>query len=474
VVRADRFVPWGLFLLAAAFRLVALGARPLHHDEGTNAIFLLRLLDEGSYRYDPANYHGPLPYYMSGLALAALGRTNEALRIVPAILGAGMAPLAWILRRELGRAGAVAAGILLALSPALVYYSRDNIHETYFVFFTMLSVVAAVRGRSSPRPGWFLLSGLSAGAMAATKETAPLAIGTLLLGGMIAGPFGLGRPRSSHVLIAIIGALVLAGAFYTDFGADPSALLSPIESIRQWGGRALRPEGHGKPWFYYLKLMSLEEPALLPTAFCGAAVALRRRLRSGIALAVWGGATLIAYSSIPYKTPWLVLNIILPIALLSGVAFGAGLRGPVRPRRATVFLLSACAAAAAMRAVDLSLVRYDDDRASPLVYVQTSREALWLVQRIQAYAEARPERTALSVQILSPDYLPLNWYLRDFENVAYFGHPIERPGGAVVIARSDAADSVAARLGPGYTREEYALRPGVRLCLFLRGPGAGL
>lgn len=470
--RADRLVSVVLFLLAGSFRLVALATRPLHHDEGTNVIFLLRLLEQGVYRYDPSNYHGPLPYYLSALSLMIFGRMTEALRFVPAILGAAMAPLAWMLRQELGRAGAAAAGVLLAVSPSLVYYSRDNIHETYLVFFTLLCVVGAARGLASSRPGWYLLAGLAAGAMAATKETAVFAIAALLLGGVVAVGSGGSRPRATHILIMLLGASVLAGALYTDLGADPRGLVGPIQAVRLWGARAVRPEGHDKPWFYFLKVLFLEEPLLLPASVCGAVIALRRRIVPGILLTVWAGTILITYSSISYKTPWLVLNMVLPLALLSGLAVGAGLgtQAPSRARRSAALLLSTFAAAAAARAVDLSLIRYDVDGASPLVYVQTSRDALRLVARIQAYAEKLPQRRAVPVQILSPDYLPLNWYLRDFPNVSYIGRPIETPGDAVVIARCDAADSIATRLGPGYKREEYILRPGVRLCLFLHGP----
>ena len=134
---AARAVPWLLLALAAALRLPRLDVRPLHHDEGTNVIFLLRLMRDGTYQYDPSNYHGPLLYFLSVVPFLLFGTTTVTLRIVPAILGTLMAPLPWLLRRELGRAGAIAAGVLLAVSPSLVYYSRDNIHEIYLVFLTL-------------------------------------------------------------------------------------------------------------------------------------------------------------------------------------------------------------------------------------------------------------------------------------------------------------------------------------------------
>ena len=76
------------------------------------------------------------------------------------------------------------------------------------------------------------------------------------------------------------------------------------------------------------------------------------------------------------------------------------------------------------------------------------------------------------IEILSPDYLPLNWYLRDFTAVGYFGTVIESPGAPIVIARDDDADRVAGLLGPGYARWSYPLRPGVDLVLFLQESAA--
>ena len=139
-------------------------------------------------------------------------------------------------------------------------------------------------------------------------------------------------------------------------------------------------------------------------------------------------------------------------------------------------LLAAAAIVSARRAFDLAFVRYDDERAGALVYVQTRRDVLKMVARIEDYARGHPLGRSLPIQILSPDYLPLNWYLRDFTDVGYFGSASEEPGGPVVIARSDSADRVASLLGEGYARETYALRPGVDLCLFLQRidpPAAG-
>src|SRR5436309_5408038 len=90
-----RAVPLLLLGLAAALRLPRLDLRPLHHDEGTNVIFLLRLLREGTYQYDPSNYHGPLLYVLSAVPFLLFGTTAVTLRLTPALLGTLMAPLPW-------------------------------------------------------------------------------------------------------------------------------------------------------------------------------------------------------------------------------------------------------------------------------------------------------------------------------------------------------------------------------------------
>jgi uncharacterized protein (TIGR03663 family) len=472
----DVLLPCVPLILAAALRFPRLGLRPLHHDEGSNVIFLLRLLREGAYDYDPSNYHGPLLYLLSAVPLFLFGISTEMLRLVPALLGTLTAVLPWCLRRELGRSGAVAAGVLLATSPSMVWYSRDNIHEIYLVFLTLLLFVGLVRGLSSSGWGWLAAAGAALGGMLATKETAVLGLGAILAAVLLSRGGGLGAPRRGPLVGGVLIAAAIAVALYTDLFSDPGGLRRPFEALWIWGGRGFSGDGHRKPWWYFLSILAREERVILVAAIAGAALALRRRDRFAGLLAAWGGTILAAYSCIPYKTPWLVLNIVAPLALLAGRSFGppagAGQEagdstGGGGWRVAAALLLGAGALLSARRAVDIAFVHYDDDRASPLIYVQTRRSALRLVERVEEEAARSALGRSMPIQVLSPDYLPLNWYLRDFTDVAYYGSVIERPTGPVVIARSDACDRVAETLGPGYTRETFALRPGVDLCLFL-------
>src|SRR5947207_1494226 len=88
-----------ILLVAAILRLYDLNLVPLHHDEGVNGNFLVRLVREGVYHYDPANYHGPTLYYFAAIfpwllrllfganAQDHYGLTTVAIRCVPALFG---------------------------------------------------------------------------------------------------------------------------------------------------------------------------------------------------------------------------------------------------------------------------------------------------------------------------------------------------------------------------------------------------
>lgn len=83
------FVPIALAILvvAAALRLPELALNPFHHDEGVNGYFMTNLVRNGTYVYDPANYHGPSLYYFALLSEILFGLTTEAMRLVPVVFG---------------------------------------------------------------------------------------------------------------------------------------------------------------------------------------------------------------------------------------------------------------------------------------------------------------------------------------------------------------------------------------------------
>src|SRR5947207_15332029 len=197
-----------VLVVGAALRLYDLPLVPLHHDEGVNGKFLLRLVNDGFYQYDPQNYHGPTLYYFAAVVpwisrllfgksfAEAHGLTDFTIRLTTAAFGVATIWLVLTLRRRIGTIAALAGATLLAVSPGAVYLSRYFIHETLFVFFMLGLVVAASRFYETARPVYVMLPTAAAALLFATKETAIITAAVLLIAlGLTAM---LGKLRRGH------------------------------------------------------------------------------------------------------------------------------------------------------------------------------------------------------------------------------------------------------------------------------------
>ena len=126
--------------------------------------------------------------------------------------------------------------------------------------------------------------------------------------------------------------------------------------------------------------------------------------------------------------------------------------------------------------IDLNFINYDNDNHYYVyVYAHTRRETLKLVDEVNRLAQRTHQGTETGITIVSPDYWPLPWYLRDYKRVGYFGRmaPSNEP---IIIAKQDQADEVKTTFGDRYqqihsganTAGSFPLRPGVDLLLFAR------
>jgi predicted membrane-bound mannosyltransferase len=174
---------------------------------------------------------------------------------------------------------------------------------------------------------------------------------------------------------------------------------------------------------------------------------------------------LAAYSLVPYKTPWLGLNVVLPLALLSGHAL-EWLAGRSRALALGAGVLAL--GVSGWQAVTLSFERYDDDRLS-YVYAHTRRGFLDLVRDIEAVAATSGHGLMLPVTVTSPEHWPLPWYLRDYPHAGYYGKIPQPVAGVAVVGAVGQVVELTDALGPAYqVRHRYPLRPGVGLVLFVK------
>jgi uncharacterized protein (TIGR03663 family) len=562
--RAWRIAGISIFVVAALLRLYDLNLVPLHHDEGVNGNFLVRLVREGIYHYDPANYHGPTLYYFAAVfpwllrllfgptAQDGYGLTTIAIRLVPTLFGLATVGLIFTLRRNLGTIATLGAALLLAISPGAVYLSRYFIHETLFVFFTLGLVVACLKFYEQARPLYLIPASICAALMFATKETAIISAGVLVIALIIAPVYrslvgstgaslgakkkqrkhsmtgnsfanvieriGGARKLATWITVALLIFVAVYVLFYSSFFKNyPKGVYDSLKTFEFWTKTG--KEAHKHPKVTYFWWLLLQESPLLVLGAIGAAVAVLKPLKSfALFSALWAFGLIAAYSLIAYKTPWLSLNFIVPLALTSGVAIewlyeklgrgGISKRirwyvlggilliaiGPL-PGLARIFdqivapnpwpgLLSALKQTEihwktfipGYQTIDLNFINYDnDDRYYVYVYAHTRRETLKLVAEINRIAQRGHQGAATGITIVSPDYWPLPWYLRDYNRVGYYGR-ITPSNELMILASSSQLAQVQSTYGERYQQVQsglnpegsFPLRPGVDLLLFTR------
>ena len=126
-----------------ALRLARLDVRPMHHDEANQAVKFGALLERGEYRYDSYDHHGPTLYYFSlpfawlrGQVDARLARRTDASRRDGACSARRQSCSCCWSPPASGATAVATSAVLLALSPAMVFYSRMYIQESLFACFT--------------------------------------------------------------------------------------------------------------------------------------------------------------------------------------------------------------------------------------------------------------------------------------------------------------------------------------------------
>lgn len=363
-------------MLAACLRIPRLADRPMHADEAVLADKFGTLLETGIWKYDPMDYHGPvLPYATLAAAWVAgqhryVDLTESTLRAIPVAFGLALVAMPLLLVRGLGIAAAASAAGLTAISPAMVYYSRYYIPETILVCLTAGLIGAGFRYAETRKPGWAVLGGVLLVLMFATKETAVVAAGCMVLA-VVLLRFGERRAEARR------RGRLLAMFFIPEVVA-----------------RAAGMRGHVAGPEYYLGFLAKTEAPICLLALVGAYWGWERPLVRF--LAVFTGLMAVTYSLIPYKTPWCLLGFLHGAILLAGV----GLAGMWRSHRVVATAL-----------VALSLVFLV--RASPYDYTPTSPDVLKVVAAIPD-ADSR-------IQIASRDNLwPLPWYLRRFPHLEWW------------------------------------------------------
>jgi uncharacterized protein (TIGR03663 family) len=510
-----------ILFVAALLRFYDLDLVPLHHDEGVNGNFLTRLVREGVYHYDPENYHGPTIYYFSAFfpwilrflfgeaAQDKYGLNTITIRLVPALFGLATVWLVLLLRRQIGSIGTLSAAILIAISPGAVYLSRYFIHETLFVFFTLGLVIAALKYYDERQPIYLILASISAALLFATKETAIISVGVLVIALIVTHAYRYlrrshlvdrrsakqGRRASEKIknvglidrfggpwkltiwlLVAVIIFVGLNVLFYSSFFRNyPQGVYDSVRTFQFWTKTGKLQHVH--PLTTYIYWLVRQESPVLSLGILGAAMVVwRPRNTFALFVALWGFGILAAYSLISYKTPWLGLSFIIPLALIGGYAIQQIYEESSGHLGLAAGILALAIAISGYQTIDLNFFNYDnDDQYYVYVYAHTRRETLEMLKEIDRIAERTKEGGQTGITIVAPEYWPLPWYFRDYKRVGYNGR-MTTTTEPIIIASEGQSAEMQAMFGDRYRQVpsglnpagSYSLRPGVNFLLYVR------
>jgi len=457
------------FLASFLVNLALIEHRPVHHDEGVNGYFVSNITEQNDWKYDSGNYHGPTLFYITALSFFVFGNNVFALRFVPILIGSLSVLIAWLFRKELGLKGLAVTSFVLAFSPSMLFFSGFAIHEILFCVFLFASVSLFFKFVDEGKR-WMLLTGsLSLALLMATKE-AGLLIGLAVLLFAFAYAKVSGKKCSGLVkekqgiFFAVLLFVLVYSALFTSFYSNWDGLGDSVNTITQWGPRVIEEPGHQKPFEYYLETLLFSETVLPFVAVCGLGWALWRKEKLFAGIGLFYLVFFLVVSFVPYKTPWIVVNFIPGMALLTGFAamrFGKMKHAKIHT---SYWLVIALLLVLPVQAFNLNYTNPagEDNR---LAYVHTTEEIWHIVE------QARESDGKIFIAIGEHSTWPLSWYLKE-ENVSYYGLDAAENTELLeefefIFVREEEGKNIQNKLEK-FENQTIDLRPGTRLTVFWR------
>jgi uncharacterized protein (TIGR03663 family) len=382
----------GVALLSLALRLFQLGGRVFHWDEGRVGYWIVRYHESGQFTYRPI-IHGPFIQHVDALLFHLVPATDFWARFPIAVLTASLPVAAWLFRRHLDDVELVALGVLLALDPLVLYYSRFMRSDPLVGAFAFLSFAFLVRGWDTRDVRYGYVAMVTLALAFASKENA-LVYAACLVGAAAllydhrlvrattsepvwarvrgdydqfrgwagsrsarVGPWLWAGGHAAGMLVVFVTVIVLMYAPRPDiwqaFGS-PSAFVGVVEAgtIGAWQkftGLWLGGEFQAHPYFSFLldllETLGYGSVVLLVLAVVGfVADGYLGAKRDLVAFtAYWGAVSVVGYPiATDIQAPWAAVHVVLPLAIPAAVGVGAivdvGLRGVAREQRQHVLL----------------------------------------------------------------------------------------------------------------------------------------
>lgn len=310
-------------VIALAMRLARLNWAPLTAAEAREATLAWRAATRQGL---PLSDYSPFLMAANSLLFTLFGATDALARLWPALVGSALALTPVLLRRHLGRLGALGAGLYLALSPTALIASRQ-VDGTVIAATGAMALIGGLSVFSETKRRrwlWFAAAGL-----ALALVSAPVAYGLILPLGLAwlvnSEPWEDDRRRwaerarqwlRSHgvefVLASVLAVLVLS----TGLGWNPAGVGAVGGLLVAWFGRFRVPQISAAP---PLTLLVVYELFGLVLGMGGLVWCWYREHRWAAFLSLWAGVAYLLLWAAPGRAPTDLMGLVLPLALLTGL-----------------------------------------------------------------------------------------------------------------------------------------------------------
>jgi hypothetical protein len=318
---------------AVLTRLLALGTRPLNPSEAGQALYVYDLASIGprlAAGHEPS-YAGWVHLLTAGL-FAVGGANDFTARLVFALCGLLLIAMAFELRYYVGRAGGLALGAMLALSPIVTWFSRASATAIPAMSMALVTIAAFMALKERPSVRRAAALGLLAGLMLSANPTG-LATGVIFLAALT--PFGLwgfvtGKNRGLAIrvwfdryskLLVIVIAMAVATCTVSQLmvaGGWDSAAIS--DGVRRMFGDGHQP-GFIAGLLFYLPVMTLYEFMIAIAGLVGVAAILAMGTRSYFASwsLIWAALSIAFFLWTPARTTESIVAVLVPIAVVGAI-----------------------------------------------------------------------------------------------------------------------------------------------------------
>lgn len=449
-----------VFVLLAVFgttlRVQSASARTPHADEAEQAYTFYKLYNANEYKYNPNGPHGPVLYYWAYacqkahdfLGLKKVSKVEiKTLRLYLLPIFLALLCTFYCMRKKCGIVCVFTAATFWCFSSLATIYSVYFVQESFFSLFVFLSVLFAYKFAETPDAKNAVLLGVFCGLSQCCKETfAIVALAGIIpfLWAAMANKNLFTKAFFKNAIYATLSAAVVYIVFYSSFFTNFSGVADGVLSYIHFADKS-ESAAHSKEFLYYAKILFgnansrifMGETAIAILAVFGGISAFVKKDAFAKYCASFAAIYFVLLSLIAYKTPWLLMSLMVFLCVLAGYFVAALFSAKNKLVKALALVVFISALCFQYKQARFAAIRFANDPRNAFTYVHTLSDYKNFESLAKKILAAKPKA---SFEFFAQNSLwPIPYLL--LENNAQFKSTPQKTDADIVVCDSDKLDS---------------------------------